>query len=1217
MRVFEALACGSLLLTNDLSENGQNERFADGVHLATYADAGELVDKLRHHLAHDATRQQIAAAGRERVLANDTYRHRMERLLEHCKGAGATRLPARLSLPEAIPAPNAPMSASATGHTQTIGGGDPATDGTTTFPVSGFVEQDTIDTGSSTTRLTSIVILTHNQWAFTRMCLDSLRAATENPYELVVVDNGSHDGTVEHLRAQPGIRLIENRDNRGFPAAANQGIVASRGQQIVLLNNDCVLGRDWLLPLLTALEQDPRIGLVGPCSNCVSGPQHVPVTYTDLADLDSFTQMWARRHAGQLVDVDRLVGFCLLLRRELVDRIGLLDERFGIGNYEDDDYCRRAIAAGYRAVIARGAFVHHFGHRTFLASRVDLNELLDHNSRIYAEKWRSAERLESEETGAQPALTRGLGGFRINATCPGGLRIRPQEVLLSLCMIVRDSAGTLPACLESIRPWVDEMIVVDTGSLDETVAIAQRMGARVFHFPWCDDFSAARNESLRHARGRWLFWMDSDDTIDANNGRRLRDVALGNAADHPQGYVLQVHCPGLGIEGRADVTVVDHVKLFRNDARLRFEGRIHEQILPAIRRVGGDVEWTDIYVVHSGSDQSAEGRKRKQERDLRILQLDLAERPDHPFVLFNLGMTYADVGQHERAVEFLKRSLQAASRDESHVRKAYALLAGSQLQLGRLADARQTCGQGLALFSRDPELLFRQGIVAHQSGQLEDAVRAYEGALANADEPHFSSIDRGIVGFKARHNLALAYEDAGKLTAAEAQWRQVIDEMPTYREGWRGLADNLLRQRKYDVLALEVERLMAIDALAPEAYCIRAQLAQHQGDSSAAGRELQEGRRHFSEDIELRRALCQWLFTHGTPQDAVQELRQLAEAVPDDPGPRHNLGTVYLRLERPLDAITAYRHAIGLRPNEPLTHLHLGYALEQVGRLDEAVESWLSAQRSAPHDPAIKAALARARNLSAPSKLAIHSADGNRHMAALQNGHDAIQASLIIPVLDSHEIVRRQLMYFNQIIPTDWEVILLDDGSEPSLQAPSGVRYALQIVPTHNQTRWTQGLARNLGARLARGRYLLMTDIDHVISAAAVRAVAAFRSDRMVFPRQYGVLDERGQLRTDDTTLVQYGLDLALRASRVPAVAVHQNTFAIDKQVFLVALDGGYDAQLCGRGHYGGDDIELNERYGRLVEAGHVSPDCLGPSVYVFPDPTGDRLELFHSLSRD
>ena len=179
-------------------------------------------------------------------------------------------------------------------------------------------------------------------------------------------------------------------------------------------------------------------------------------------------------------------------------------------------------------------------------------------------------------------------------------------------MISRDNAGTIGPCVEGVRPWVDEMIVVDTGSKDNTPQIAEQFGAGVFHFPWIDDFSAARNESLRHARGEWLFWMDSDDTISAEYGRRLRELAYGEHRASTLGYVMQVHCPGSGnVKGNGDMTVVDHVKLIRNLPQIRFEGRIHEQVLPSIRRLGGEVEWTDIHVVHSGADQSA-GRQAAQ-----------------------------------------------------------------------------------------------------------------------------------------------------------------------------------------------------------------------------------------------------------------------------------------------------------------------------------------------------------------------------------------------------------------------------------------------------------------------------------------------------------------------------------------------------------------------------------------------------------------------------
>ncbi len=139
-----------------------------------------------------------------------------------------------------------------------------------------------------------------------------------------------------------------------------------------------------------------------------------------------------------------------------------------------------------------------------------------------------------------------------------------KRVVLSLCMIVRDAADTLRTALDSICPWVDELVVVDTGSTDSTVSIATDHGAAVYSFPWCDDFSAARNESLAHAQGDWVFWMDADDVISAENGRRLKALAALSSGTTPMAYVVQVHCPGFKTNGQLDATIVDHVKMFRN-----------------------------------------------------------------------------------------------------------------------------------------------------------------------------------------------------------------------------------------------------------------------------------------------------------------------------------------------------------------------------------------------------------------------------------------------------------------------------------------------------------------------------------------------------------------------------------------------------------------------------------------------------------------------------
>ncbi len=379
---------------------------------------------------------------------------------------------------------------------------------------------------------------------------------------------------------------------------------------------------------------DDSVGLVGPRSNFVSGPQQIEVAYDNIAELDGFAWDFGKAQNGVMVEVSRLVGFCLLIKREVIDAIGLLDEQFGIGCFEDDDYCLRAIAAGFRAVIAADSFVHHFGSRTFLGSGVDAGSLMRENHARFLAKWSAngdgrngygadphpafGHPLPASRARVESAPARvGPGPFAVDIAPEGGLRLRLdlKTPKLSLCMIVRDNARTIGPCLESIRPWVDEMIVVDTGSVDETPRIVEAFGAKLYHFPWCDDFSAARNESLRHATGDWLFWMDSDDTIPAECGHALRHLVEHQNDPSIVAYVMQVHCLGSLEEEQAGIGLeaVDHVKLFRNLPELRFDGRMHEQILTAINRMNGGIVATRLHVVHSGSDRSPAGQAKKLE----------------------------------------------------------------------------------------------------------------------------------------------------------------------------------------------------------------------------------------------------------------------------------------------------------------------------------------------------------------------------------------------------------------------------------------------------------------------------------------------------------------------------------------------------------------------------------------------------------------------------
>jgi GT2 family glycosyltransferase/tetratricopeptide (TPR) repeat protein len=1111
MRVFEALACGSLLLTNDLTENGQAELFQDGVHLATYRDPEEMLDKIAFYLDRAEVCERIAAAGRTQVLAKDTYRHRMERILGEVE-----RAPLRVSAgpssnrdDEGRGSDSPPAAEDGASHTETmqvaveprgqlppetlalalaalvpasarrallIGAGvtplvatlrerhpaevtlidlpadtavgtldqvlldrlaqkepaftqqssdaivvdgilyrlhDPVTllrqlspllapdgrllatlpnlrhhgivrallEGNWPYepagtgdghPASCFTRrsieklfyraglsivdlrvipgpdyqewrqqgcQGTVKVGrlhiggllsldaeefyaagylvSATPApaadhgLTSIVILTHNQLHYTRQCVDSIRRYTDEPYELIFVDNASTDGTVEYLRALPGAKIIVNSDNRGFPAGCNQGIQVATGRQILLLNNDCVVTTSWLRRLLRPLETDAKIGLVGPCSNNVSGEQQVAISYDDLLGLDGFAWEWGKANNRALRETDRLVGFCLLIRRQVVERVGLLDERFGVGCFEDDDYCVRALRAGFRAVIAQDAFVHHAGGRTFIASGVDFAALMQRNQKLFREKWDQPQpKAESPTPQPTAGVTPRPSRYALKAQPGGGLRLVRQDIELSLCMIVRDNAGILQACLESIRPWVDEMIVVDTGSKDDTPRIAERLGARVFHFPWCDSFSAARNESLRHARGRWVFWMDSDDVISPDCGRQLRTLAA--AATDPQvlGFVIQVHCPGAERDGAEDCTAVDHVKLFRNLPHLRFEGRIHEQILPAIYRAGGRVEFTPLFVVHSGYDHSPEGQARKKERDLRLLHLEYQEDPEHPFTLFNLGMTYADTGGPREAVKYLRQCIARSDPRSSHVRKAHVWLLSSYHKLGQRDEAWRACEEGLRLFPRDEELRYWKGSLLHERRRREEAVATLQDLLEHPDERHFASVVRGITGYLTRQHLAVVYKELGQLANAEDQWRRVVEEKPRYMPGWQGLGDVLVEQQKWTEADAIAQRLAGEKDLRCAAMLLRAQMAAAQGKVKEARRQLEKAKAKYPRDLGPLQALCRLLFEHGEAGEAERALQELIRRDPEDGAAHHNLGTLCLRLGRPPEAVDHYRRSL-------------------------------------------------------------------------------------------------------------------------------------------------------------------------------------------------------------------------------------------------------------------------------------------------------------------
>ncbi len=541
------------------------------------------------------------------------------------------------------------------------------------------------------------------------------------------------------------------------------------------------------------------------------------IVYLD-ADLSSHQMAGLYTACDCLVQPYRGEGFCLPALEAMACGLAVIATEGG----STDDFVDEAV--GWR-IPARKQLIdqNHIGTEEFVAPpwwlEVDsgaLVELLRHTYRNRDEvKERGATGAQRVAQGwtwhhAADAVVNRLQALAALPSPPpreDEVGVRPENLTprrqptISLCMIVRDEERVLEACLQSAKPWFDEIIVVDTGSRDRTVEIAQQQGARVFHFPWCDDFSAARNESLRHATGEWVFWMDADDTLPAECGAKLRELAV-LAEERTTGFIVQVQIPAA--PGEVGFTIVDHVKLFRNRPELRFTGRIHEQILEPIHKTGGRVERSDAFVVHSGYDYSPVGQEKKRVRDLTLLEKDLADRPAHPFVLFNIGMTAYHMKDYAKAIDALEQCLQMSKPQESTVRKVYAMLAGCYSEQRQFEAAKAYIERGLAIYPHDPELLFRAGAIYRELGDLERAAHSYVTLLTHREQGHVDSLDVTMTGFKAHHNLALIYQDMDRLEDAEGHFRQAVTLEPNFVPSLAGLAETYRRMnRPQDVQDIE------------------------------------------------------------------------------------------------------------------------------------------------------------------------------------------------------------------------------------------------------------------------------------------------------------------------------------------------------------------------------------------------------------------------------
>ena len=354
-----------------------------------------------------------------------------------------------------------------------------------------------------------------------------------------------------------------------------------------------------------------------------------------------------------------------------------------------------------------------------------------------------------------------------------------MPVRVSASLIVRDEEGFLEGCLKSIVAHVDEIIVVDTGSIDRTVEIATAFKAKVLHRTWRDDFAWARNEGLNAATGDWILYIDADERLSVPDGADLRDGLA----------VADVFASRVLFRPSVNATPFREYRLFRNDPQLRFKGSMHETMLPDLDAlelaIGARVVESPAEIVHLGYEAGSDW---KHERNLPLLRAAIADNPDRLYYWYHLAETLDELGQIDEAVaigaEGLRRA--RASRQLEGDNAIAAMIAATYASLlhRKAQDALPAIAEGFAHYPRNPSLQFLKARILLDIGRAEEAIPILK-SLTKINSARYQDVrlahDRRIFDVYAHDLLGVALLRLGRRPEAAACFARAAAAAPDER----------------------------------------------------------------------------------------------------------------------------------------------------------------------------------------------------------------------------------------------------------------------------------------------------------------------------------------------------------------------------------------------------------------------------------------------------
>jgi len=295
---------------------------------------------------------------------------------------------------------------------------------------------------------------------------------------------------------------------------------------------------------------------------------------------------------------------------------------------------------------------------------------------------------------------------------------------ITLCMIVKDEEDYLQGCLDSVKNVVGEIVIVDTGSTDSTVSIAEKFGAKIYHFDWIDDFSAARNYALQKSTGDWILYLDADE--------RLSKVSIPEIKNLTKNLdMVGIFCTVKSVSNISDTSsMMKYARLFRNVHGLKFSGKVHEQIEESLKNNGCKIIDSGIEIIHLGYDVEQDKIKGKAERNLKLLNVEFEANPTG-YNAFQLGQTLNILERIEDANKYFKIAADDLSLEFHHRAQAYRQLAAFELKNKNYEEAEAFVNKGLSLVPESPLLNIVKANILLETGKDSGAVKFCKSAYEN------------------------------------------------------------------------------------------------------------------------------------------------------------------------------------------------------------------------------------------------------------------------------------------------------------------------------------------------------------------------------------------------------------------------------------------------------------------------------------------------------